>query len=91
MFCQDLLADRLWAEPEAHRDGLSIVLEFPADLFVGMPARLVLELPADEVLGSRWVLRGEDGVRVEGTFHLTDRFLHTGVKALELLDHYQRG
>jgi hypothetical protein len=91
VFCRELLADSPWAEPEAHRDGLSIVLEFPTDSFIGMPARLVLESPAEEVLGSRWVLRGEDGVRVEGMFHLTERFLHTGQKALELLEHYQRG
>ena len=42
--------------------------DFPPDYFIRMPARLFLERPATPRQGAEWVLRGEDGARVEATF-----------------------
>ena len=89
-FFNGLLEDGLWAQARIEGSYPKTRLVFPPTDYERMPLHFFLEAPSHiSLLGSRWVLRGEDGVRVEGNYQLTEENIHPSERGPDLLAFYR--
>jgi len=88
VFCGGMLEGDQWASAGFEYEAPHIKLVFPHDVYRGMPLHLYLEMPHHDGLGSRWILRGEDGQRVEATFVLTHELDHSGAAVERLIQEH---
>lgn len=64
IWCQDLVDEEPWTRVRAELDGDQMRVDLPSSEYYGMPLRMFVARPKNPAVGSRWLLRGEDGETV---------------------------
>lgn len=60
IWCQGLIDEEEWTQVEVVRVDSKMCIQLPPEIYYGLPARMFIDCPNQQSVGSSWPLRTED-------------------------------